>query len=376
MQTPNVQYFNLSITNINPQNSGLVSGPTLEPQLARLSINPSDAILDNMQDYYGSIIRFSVPCINLPLIQCLVQTPVLDINKMINSFTLSYNDILSDRIYWQFQPEVEPPVSIIPQENTPTQTFSNYYFLYQYQSIINIMNVALKNALANLKTKAGTEAIADSPDAFFYYDCNTNLIALYSPPLFDATNDLSVPILIAFNSPSSIFFVGVPYQFYGYSQPFGVDAIFRIQNNNTLNQKTINAVVYNITSQEFISLAYMSYLRNIFISTTMPVKTETFYINDAQGTQNLNYNSILTDFIPDISLSNDAGVSSKIFIYNAPSLFRVFEFTNRGSLYEVSAALSFSDTLGNIYPLYLEKGQAIEIKFMFIKKSVYNKFLI
>ena len=36
------------------------------------------------------------------------------------------------------------------------------------------MNVALKNALISLKSKPGTEDIQDSPDAFFYYDFNSN----------------------------------------------------------------------------------------------------------------------------------------------------------------------------------------------------------
>ena len=370
-----IEYFNMTISNINPQNSGLISGSSLVSKIAQLTTNPTQPILNKMEDYYGSIIRFSVPGLNLPLVQCLVQTPVTDIDKLIYSFTLTYNDINGDQTFWEFQPEVEPPVAVIPPDNTPTQTFTNYYFLYQYQSIINIMNVALKNALINLKTKAGTEDIQDSPDAFFYYDCNSNLISLYSPPLFDATGD-QLAILINFNSVASIFFAAMPYQFYGYNNPFGIDATIRVQNNQTLNQKTIDSVIYNITSQEFVSLGYMSYLKNIFIGTNMPITSETFYINNPQGQQNVNYDNILTDYLPDLTTTNDAGIASKNFIYNAPSLYRLFEFQSKGPLYEISAGISFSDNLGNQYPLYLEKGQAVEIKFMFIKKNLIKRILI
>ena len=88
------------------------------------------------------------------------------------------------------------------------------------------------------------------------------------------------------------------------------------------------------------------------------------------GSNNINYTGILADYLPDLTTQNDAGISSKTFIYNAPSLYRLFEFQKKGPLYEISANIFFSDSLGNQYPLYLEKGQAIEIKLMFIKKSI------
>ena len=58
----------------------------VEPTQAQISTNASQPILDKMEDYYLSIIRFSVPGLNLPLCQMLVQTPVIDINKLIYSF--------------------------------------------------------------------------------------------------------------------------------------------------------------------------------------------------------------------------------------------------------------------------------------------------
>lgn len=362
--------YNLTITNISPKNSG--NNNDVDSQYAFISAPNNAPIIEKMEDYYGSVIRFSVPGLNLPLIQCLVQTPVLDINKLIYSFTLSYNNINSDQIFWEFQPELEPPIVNIPPSNTPQQTFSNYYFLYQYQSIINIMNVALKNALLNLKGKPGTGDIANSPDAFFYYDPNSNLIKLYTPPLFDTTDD-QLSILISFNSVSSVFFAAMPYQFYGYNLPSGIDATIRVQNNKDINTATIDSVKYIITSQEFVSLSYMSYLKNIYIETNMPITSESTFINDPQAQQNVNYTSILIDYLPDLSQQNDAGIASKKFIYNAPSLYRMFEFSQRGPLYNLSANVRFSDNLGNDYPLYLEKGQAVDIKIMFVKKSVYRK---
>jgi hypothetical protein len=85
---------------------------------------------------------------------------------------------------------------------------------------------------------------------------------------------------------------------------------------------------------------------------------------------------VLTDYLPDINSSNDAGVSSKNFIYNAPSLYRLFEFKQKTPLYNISANIYFTDNLNNLYPLYLKKGTIANIKIMFIKKKLITKFLI
>jgi len=101
----------------------------------------------------------------------------------------------------------------------------------------------------------------------------------------------------------------------------------------------------------------------------MNIVSESSYINDPSSIQNTNYTNILTDFIPDLSVPV-AGISSGIFIYDAASLYRIFEFKQNTPLMNLSVKLYFVDNLGNQYPLYLNKGQSVNIKFMFIKKNL------
>ncbi len=105
----------------------------------------------------------------------------------------------------------------------------------------------------------------------------------------------------------------------------------------------------------------------------MNIVSEIFFISNASALQNSAYLNVLTDFIPDLSNGQEAGVGSKIFIYNAPSLFRVFDFVDKHPLYSIGLTINWTDTLGNVYPLTLSKGTVASIKMMFIKKSFYAK---
>lgn len=85
MSSNDVVYYNLTIGNNDPAQAGL---PTYTAIPAEINANNNLPIVNNPDDYYASIIRFSTPAINLPLITFLVQTPVNDINLGIYSFTI------------------------------------------------------------------------------------------------------------------------------------------------------------------------------------------------------------------------------------------------------------------------------------------------
>lgn len=371
-----ILYYNIAISGINNQNSGLPLDQSNIPIKSAISADNNQPIVNNPDDYYASIIRFSIPSFEIPVIgPFLIQTPVNNINLSVYSFTLNYSSVNSDTTFWIFTPDVLSPNVTPPQVGTPLQTFTSYYFLYNYITLMNIMNTALESALTNLKSKAGTTAITDAPVPFFYYDPNTNLINLYADKTY-YDNSLTNPISIYFNSPAQTFFNALPFKSIDENNIIGKDNIFIIQNNENINIVTLNTFDYIVMTQEYQSLGYMALLKSIIIGTNMNVQSEIFFINNPQAFQNLNFVNVLTDYLPDINSNNDAGVSSKNFIYNAPSLYRLFEFKQRTPLYNISANIYFTDNLNNLYPLYLKKGTIANIKIMFIKKKLITKFLI
>jgi hypothetical protein len=361
-----ITYFNLSFTGIDDGNAGEIysSQSNQYPVPAYINTNQTDVILENPSEWYASIVRFSVPCLNLPLIQFLIQTPVTDINKGIYSFTLKYQNFTSAQTFVQFEPEVFPPVSIPPVSGTPTQTFTNYYFLYDYTHLIGMLNKTLISATNSLNSIAGTSFTAP----FLHYDSKTTLISLYANATqYDGT--LTNPVYIYFNSAMANYLQAIPYHTYNYGHPQGLDNLIQVFSGQGLNTQIINTINYIVVSQQYVSLAYMSYLKSIIISTDMNIVAESGFINSITALQNTSFTNILTDFLPDLSVPQ-AGVTNSIFVYNAPSLYRLFQFKQKEPLQSLSIRVFFTDSLNNVYPLYIDKGQSIELKFMFIKKSL------
>lgn len=373
-----VLYYNISIDNTGNSINGLTYGKNGLPINAFVSANNTVPILEHPTNYYGSIVRMEVPAYNIPLVGVNIKTPINtinDINTMINSFTLTYGTIStptqqSNQVNYIFTPQLSnllPPTYSFPATQ---QIYSPYYFIYSYGIWINIMNTALKTAMTQLK--ALVPAIATAKDPFFDYDATTQLITLYCDSSFF---DQSLPnyITIYFNTVSSQSFNGfVVIQTSASGAIDGRDDYFQVINKNGLNTVSINSTNYIKMTQEFVSLAYLSPLKSIVLSTNMNVISEIFYINNPSAIQNQDYVNVLTDFLPDISGSSEAGIGSKIFIYNAQSLWRIFQFVDRNPLYNFSLKIYWQDTSNNIYPLELVKGTQCNVKMMFIRKDLYQ----
>jgi hypothetical protein len=315
-----------------------------------------------------------VPSFAIPLVNILIKTPINtinDIDTMINSFTLQYGTFYSAQTNFKWTTQITSTSQQFPQYNFPAQKqiFSPYYFGYSYFQWVDIMNTALATAMTDLKNQVPAIAAANNP--FFVYNPETQLMTLFAEKAF-FDSALTTPIKIYTNSVSAQSFNGFWFNEENVGSATGIDELFTIKSNNGVNEKTINSVVYIDMQQEFVSLAYLSPLRSIVLSTNMNVVSEVFFINNPNALQNQNYINVLTDFLPDISGSSEAGVGSKIFIYNATALWRLFQFTDENPLYNFSLQINWEDVNGNIYPLDLVKGTQCNIKMMFIRKDLYH----
>jgi len=369
VKSPDIFYYNLSIT--NPINKP-VGGFGLE---ASISANNNIPLLQKPEDYYCSIIRFEIPGFNIPLIQFFVQEPVTDINKGIYSFTIGDNTTYGSQTFVIYKPQLLLPPYEIPVVGTPKQNFGTYYyFLYDYTWFIDLLNTALASAVTSYNTASGNTATAP----FFYYDAPTQLITLYADKAF-YDQSLANPIKIYFNNPLRNFLAGLSYVYCSLVSPpnLGLDDFIVIKDFYGLNETYIPptppaGILYLKTQWQYNAYGYWSFLKSIIITTTMNVQAEQYFINNPQDFQNSQFISVLADYIPDLSVPNGAGISSQIFIYTAPSLYRVFEFVQKTPLFNVTLNIGYTDTAGNFYPLELDIGQQCTFKLMFIKKSVYE----
>lgn len=373
-----ILYYNVSIDNTGNTVSGKTYGNDALQIDANIQANNNQPIVENPADWYGSIVRMEVPGFQIPLINIQIKTPInssADINTMINSFTLGYGNTYTNQINLIWTPQVYSTVGQTPSYVFPAekQIYDPYYYCYNYQTWVNMMNTALKTAMTELK--ALVPAVAGSQDPFFYYDATTQLFSLYAPTAYFDSN-LPNYITIYFNSVSSFFFNGFYFNEKSVGSANGTDEYFIIQNYNNINTKTIGGNNYIVLQQEFCNLAYISPLKSIILSTNMNVVSEIFYINNPRAIQNNQFINVLTDFLPDLSGGNEAGVGSKIFIYNASSLWRLFQFVDRQPLYKFSVDIFWADVNNNITRLQLPKGLQANIKMMFINKNFYSTTLL
>ena len=360
MASADVVYYNLTIGNNDLATAGL---PLQNDIIAKLTAFNNTPIIENPSEYYCSIIRFQIPALTLPLVNVLIRqtgTPptITNINDTIYSFTINNGA----QTFVQWIPQIQIPLIDYPVVGTAKQTLSPYYLCYSYKWFITLWNTALASACAS----AG---VADIP--FFYYDAPTQLISLYAPISFEDTTGVNK---IYFNSAFSVYFVGletVNLNQLPTSAPLGQDNYIVVR-NMIINDITIATIQYYQMSYEFNAFGYWNFLKSIIITTTMNTQSEAIFINNASALQNVNYINILEDYYPDLALQNGAGVSSQIFTYNAPSLYRVFTFNQTNPLYRIDLGINVVDTYGNIVPLLLPKGQLANFKLMFIKKSVYS----
>lgn len=375
-----VIYYDLNIQNANIFTIGAQNTAFETP--VTLSIDSTAPIIQDPSQYYGSIIRMKFPGWSIPLIQFHVQTSggvVTDpITKGIYSFTLQYGSTVSDQIYYIFQPQLLDPTIPIPKIGAPIQNLlTPYYYLFDYPWIVKIMNVALASAMDSLKTKVGG-ALDTANTPFFHYDGTTGLITLYTDPNF--FGEIENPVSIYFNNPSYVYLTGFTFNNLSGSQLVdGRENLLIINNPNNINIVTINSIQWIKTAQLYVSLEYMSELNSIEVSTQMAVRPLNYNITPISDggsipQQNIGFSNIITDFLPDIS-QPAPGISSYQFIYNASSLYRVFEFTKGDPLREIQATFHWTDNYGNRHPLYQPKGQSTNILFMFIKKSLYSPSL-
>ena len=370
MSSADVVYYNLTIGNNSIENEGKLTNPYINANINALNNIP---ILGNPDEYYGSIIRFQIPAITLPLLNVLIQTPVLDINKTVFSFAITdalglingapATALNTTQSFVLWEPQVNVSNDEIPKVGTALQTFSPYYLCYSYNWFIRLWNEAISIACS-----AYPIAIVDVP--FFKFDPTTQLISLYATVQFSFGG-----LRLWINNNFLNYFVGMPKLNVNISpinNPFGLD------NSLIIDNYPLDAVPslpnYFRNSYEYNAFGYWNFFKSIIITTSMNVNSEIVFNNSLGGSQNVNYVNILEDYYPDLALQNGAGVSSQIFTFNASSLYRIFQFNEKTPLYRIQLAISVVDGYGNIYPLELPKGQLANFKLMFIKKSIYANY--
>jgi hypothetical protein len=285
-----VIYLNANIGyNYQTQNPGSLTPATYVEER-------TDAVLKNPSEYFMSIIKFSVPGYNIPIL--VFPNPASpNYNSLFYSVTIEYNGVFNQQ-------------QVVFQQRTNNLSELNY--VYEYSHLLDMFNTALSTAFAAITTPVGSLA------PYFIYDTTTELVSLICQiAYYDVT--LVNPIKIYVNARGFKFFQSIPVFELTTNSPSGRDFQFYVTNlkNNFYNPPylapTVPPAYYAMTMQWNTLSNWNSFTNLVFTTGTIPIRYENVPAGNGFETQlsSDNFRPIITDFTP---VLNNAGDQSSTFV--------------------------------------------------------------
>lgn len=334
------------------------------------AINQS-SILNKASDYYLAVSRLYVPLSTVPLMigEIMPGQTQNDPNKTIYSVTLQYG-LNTQQVYLTFTPEdLTLPTPLAPSFNPPnyTQVESEYYFLYNYQTMIEMVNTAFLTAFTAL---VGTPVGAEEP--YLQFDNATQLFSIVCQ-IANYDMSLPLPIIIYINYQLAELLTGIDFKYTNLSN--GRDYMLNVVNlHNNYYQPPDKPIVsppnYYIFSQYYSTLNQWSNLKGIMVtSNLLPINTE--IASRVKSTGNSVSLPILTDFHVIFS-SSDTALRSALQ-YNA-TLYRLINLKNDSPLVDLDITIYWVSKNNSLYQLKIPFNETVNIKLVFIKKDCIKKY--
>lgn len=404
-------YFNVEIN--NPLMSGTNSTQVVYAQHAETT---TQSIIDYPEDYYLSIVRFSVPGGNIPLTVMQVINGQNNPNLTPYIVCLSYdgNDYPVNMLYI---PTGNYPIPIAPN---PVQDYQNpYYNIFSYDHVISMINTALMTSFQQMKT--ANPGVASDYPPFLTFDPITKLISLnvessyVSPPFGGAGPTVEIyfntVLVTTYLSGFEMFFNGgdainsknyravIRYRFNNGYPAYDADPTNNANASNTFytpgtvaNNITPGAPIVSPTNQyfypptnppRFLSVTqnyqslqtWSSFKSIVFKSASLPVNSEFVPQGIALGNQTkfgsgaVNFQPILTDF--QLSIQSADEVRQQIEFY-PQGPYRLVDMLNNNPLNKFDVQVYWTDIFDNLRPITIPLNGSASIKFLFVRKSVYS----
>jgi hypothetical protein len=391
MYDPYHVYMDLDVMN-NDYNS------TSKPQLRFEETRNTPFLPGDSADYFCSIVRFNIQTGNtLPVFIPRIQTGQSDINKTIYKVGFEYTHGSLKK--WFFADVIYSPEDLTaPTPSPPTNSqdlSSSYYFNYNYQHFIYLVNNAIQTAWNEIDIPIGLRNTAVAP--WVDFDPDTNRLFLSTPSkLFN--NDLYTTtephMKLLFNDRMYELFASLPFRLFE-DHPVGMidfpQVLYVIRFINRYNNKYVLKVddpASTITPkatisvdilqahQEMTSIALWNPVASIvFASSLLPIiPTQTSAPKDI-GNQSNNLisggnNSNLLPILSDFSIAVDSNNQYRPMVeYNPGAEYRLIDMNSTTNLNRLDIIVYWKDRFGGLHPFQLQPGCAASVKLMFRRKD-------
>jgi len=381
-QTPDKLYYDITITNLQTK--------TTPPPIAYFNESRNTPFVYKPEDYYFSIIRFTLDTPTLPVFVPDIVPFSSNRDLTIYTFTLSWtNPVAPFQTFTQ-----QTPVTFIPQDKEATppsppssttnglqNNLGGYYNIYNYQYWIYLCNNALTQCFNDLNTQVTGAGLAlpTTNAPVLNFDTQNNIgILIADQAGYDYT--VSDHIKIYFNPAMYQLFSSFPVIIENLTtSTLGINLLI---DTNTFGGS--NLVQYPPTSptytaiqvfQEYSTIALWTPITSIvFCSNTLPivpnqVSAPLLFLDGRVLTSGNNSNiaQVITDFV------SDTGIYKPNIVYNPQAEYRLIELQGNRPLTNVDVTIFWKNRVGELIPFRLSSGSTATIKVLFTKKGAVTK---
>lgn len=358
-------YYNVLLSN-TPTGQNYQSIP------AEYSETRTIPVVDKPSDYYLSVVRFSVPMNNVPIFIFQKENGSTQTSPTKGSYSFCLTDAAGNNSQQnvEFYPtQLYAPVPNAPSQNPPLylQSESPYYYVYDISHMLDMMNVALMQAEANLPPVVGRDA------PFFTYDAATKLISLNAQQAHYDTFAIGT-VKIYGNIPLLRFTAEIPVvNITELAVPLQKQFYFQVYNTGNNS----NAGILKMT-QETPSLSLWNDVTAVVFTTSrIPINQESvpvvsnpqdFMVQSQQGVPNSR--PVLTDF--EILTQDDANLRTTLqYVPTGP--YRLVDLQSDTPLRGIDMQVWWQDRSNQLHKITIGAGQHLTMKLLFVKKEFYRK---
>jgi len=369
-------YYDITFSNRNQEET--ISNPV------KFIETRSIPFLHNPSLYYMSIIRFSLDTDSLPVFIPVIQPKQPDINLTIYSISMSYKVAGVDvvvRTYIKFIPQ--NLIATLP--TPPSQTVdgfqddsSGYYYIYNYQAFIYMMNVAFEECYQELALQVGLlGGTLPTPHApVMEFDSSDKFVVINGDIVGYASN-LPNPIILYMNNNCGQLFASLPMFINANSSPQGLN--FRIAFSVFGGSTQIDFPVSNPTyiaiqcwTEANVTAIWSPVQSVVFTSSLLPIVanqlSEPTILNNGANISSNGNNANFGQIITDMMVDQEVGWRPAI-LYNPTAEFRLVEMIGNVPLYSIDVDVYWKNRQGKLIAFRLVPGGCCTMKILFTRKK-------
>lgn len=316
------------------------------------------------ENYFASVIRFSLQTPSLPVFIPMVELGQSDVNKTIYKVFLEFNGVKYEQVVMYQPSNLSLPPPMIPL--TAQDISSRYYYVYTIQSWIDMVNKALLDCFNQIPSPpVGSKA------PVFQFNVQTSLLELYTTIDYDNLTNGSISLYM--NNSLYTLFDSFPKTIEQILNTGPYYNKFKIRDTE-FNQ--VNLGNYKLlTKQETTTIGLLNPIKSIvFKAGMLPLSNELlappklFGVNSTlfSNGNNSNISPILTDFQVAVSNLNTYKESIE---YVPSGEYRLIDMFGNSPLGSLELSVFWQDSFGGLHILELQSGCSCTIKIMFRRKD-------